>query len=83
MDQNVDYLSIQSQIQQVLDDLLPYIESHGGSVEFVTLKENIVFIRFSGTCVHCPLSFYTVTNGIERHIKAQIPWIKAVEVIEN
>lgn len=70
------------QIQQVIDSLQPYVASHGGLVEFVSLCDNIVTIKFQGTCVECPLSFYTVTYGIERHIKAKLPDIIRVEVAE-
>ena len=73
---------IVAQIQQVLDDLQPYITGHGGRVEFVELKESVVFIRFYGTCLECPLSFYTLTYGIERHIKNKIPSILRVEALE-
>lgn len=71
------------QIESILSDLRPYIASHGGDVSLVKIENNIVFIKFSGTCVSCPLSFYTVTYGIERHIKGKIPEIVRVEVIEE
>jgi len=71
------------QIESILNDLRPYIASHGGDVSLIKIEEGIVFIKFSGTCVSCPLSFYTVTYGIERHIKAKIPEIVRVEVIED
>jgi Fe-S cluster biogenesis protein NfuA len=80
MDASVEAAKIT--IQQVLAELMPYIASHGGNVELVEFKDKIVFIKFYGTCVQCPLSFYTVTYGIERHIKAKIPWIIRVEVVE-
>lgn len=70
------------QIQQVLESMRPYIESHGGSVEFVEWKDSIVFIKFEGTCLQCPLSFYTLTYGIERQIKEKIPCVIRVEAIE-
>lgn len=70
-------------VQQILTDLLPYIASHGGHVELVRIQDSIVFIRFSGACVQCPLSFYTVTYGIERHIKVKLPWIIRVDVVED
>jgi|GEM_PF-724278 len=76
-------IDAQRLIVQILEGLLPYIASHGGNVEFVALRDTVVFIKFYGTCVQCPLSFYTVTYGIERHIKAQISWITRVEVVED
>lgn len=71
------------QIESILNDLRPYITSHGGNVELIKVADGIVFIKFSGACVSCPLSFYTVTYGIERHIKTKIPEIIRVEVIEE
>ena len=70
------------QIQQALDDIQPYIESHGGRVELVEFKDSTVFIKFYGTCVQCPLSFYTLTYGIERQLKIKIPAILRVEAVE-
>lgn len=75
--------SIFLQIESILSDLRPYITSHGGDVSLIRVEDNIVFIKFSGTCVSCPLSFYTVTYGIERHIKTKLPEIVRVEVIEE
>jgi Fe-S cluster biogenesis protein NfuA len=75
--------SVWVQIESILTDLRPYIASHGGDVSLVDLKDGIVFIKFSGACVSCPLSFYTVTYGIERHIKTKISEIIRVEVIED
>lgn len=72
-----------SQIELILSDLRPYITSHGGDVSLIKVEDQIVFIKFTGTCVSCPLSFYTVTYGIERHIKSKIPEIIRVEVIEE
>ena len=71
-----------AQIQQVLEGLQPYIASHGGHVEFVEFKDFVVFIRFYGTCLECPLSFYTLTYGIERHIKDKVPSVLRVEALQ-
>lgn len=70
------------QIQRALDLLQSYIESHGGRVEFVEFKDNIVFVRLHGTCLDCPLSFYTLTYGIERQLKEKIPTILKVDTVE-
>lgn len=77
-----DLTFIVAQIQQVLEGLQPYVTSHGGRIEFVELKDSVVFIRFYGACLSCPLSFYTLTYGVERHIKAKIPSILRVEALE-
>ncbi len=80
--QSSDLTLVISQIQQALEGLQPYISGHGGHVEFVELKDSIVFIRFYGACLQCPLSFYTLTYGVERQIKAKVPSIIRVEALE-
>ncbi|HSW75465.1 MAG TPA: NifU family protein [Candidatus Saccharimonadales bacterium] len=82
MDQ-ADNFEIIKQIQQALDEIQPYIQSHGGRVEFVEFKDSIVFVKFYGTCLQCPLSFYTLTYGIERQLKAKISFISRVETVEE
>lgn len=69
-------------ILQELALLQPYIVSHGGQIDFVELKDSVVYVRLHGTCVECPLSFYTLTYGIERQLKLKIPEISRVEAIE-
>ncbi len=81
MHQQTDF-EIIVQIQQALDAIQPYIESHGGRVELVEFKDSILFIKFYGTCVQCPLSFYTLTYGIEKQLKEIIPSILRVEAVE-
>lgn len=78
---NLKQQDIEKLICQELDKFQPYIASHGGNIEFVELKESVVYVRLHGTCVDCPLSFYTLTYGIERQLKLKIPSITRVEAI--
>lgn len=73
--------NIEQLICQELDQLQPYITSHGGKIEFVEFKESVVYVKLYGTCVQCPLSFYTLTYGIERQLKSKISTISRVEAI--
>lgn len=69
-------------ILQELEELQPYILSHGGRIDFVEFKDSIVYVKLHGTCTQCPLSFYTLTYGIERQLKLKIPTISRVETVE-
>lgn len=64
-------------IAAVLDELRPNIQMDGGDIEFVKFQEGIVYIRFKGACIGCPMSIYTLKMGIEQALKDRIP-----EVIE-
>ena len=57
----------------------PAIRMDGGDAVFVRYENNIVFIRFVGACVHCPISSITLKMGIEESLKQAIPEI--VEVV--
>ncbi len=76
-------LDTEQLISQELDKLQPYIASHGGKIEFVKLQDSVVYVKLYGTCVGCPLSFYTLTYGIERQLKSKISTISRVEAIES
>ena len=78
---NKEQLEI-DQILQEMAALQPYIQSHGGKIDFVKYEDSIVYIKLEGACSQCPLSFYTVTYGIERHLKSKIQTIKSVEILE-
>ena len=65
-------------IQQVLEQLRPTIAMDGGNVEFVSFEQDIVYVRFSGACVGCPMSTLTLKHGIEQAIQAQVPQVSEV-----
>ncbi len=80
--QDQNSAAFEQQIIQELAVLQPYMASHGGRIDFVKYEQAIVYVSLHGTCNQCPLSFYTVTYGIERHLKAKFSCIQRVEVVE-
>lgn len=69
-------------IKQALDDIRPMIQLHNGDVELVEIKDDIVYVKFHGACVGCPISTYTLKLGIEQKIKEVLPRIKEVQAVE-
>jgi len=72
--------SVVERIKQEIKLLEPYASSHGGQIEFDSYEDHTVFVRLRGNCEMCPLSFYTVTMGLEQKLKLVIPEIKRVEI---
>ena len=70
------------QIEQVLDELRPYIQGHGGNVSLVKYEQNIVYISLTGACQTCPFSLITLKLGIEERMKENVPSIESVELID-
>jgi len=70
-------------VAKVLNAIRPSIQADGGDVELVDLTSNgTVRIRLHGACVGCPSSEMTLTEGIERNLKANVPEITAVEAVD-
>ncbi len=69
-------------VNNVLDEIRPYIEADGGYLEFVAidyLKDGpIVMVRLLGACAGCSMSQQTMTMGIEKLVKDKFPEVKSV-----
>jgi len=68
-------------VEEVLDELRPYLMSDGGNVELVDIDGPIVKLRLQGACGSCPSSTMTLKMGIERRLCEQIPEIAEVEQV--
>jgi len=60
------------QVRQELEQMQPYVQSHGGEIELISVEGYNVVIRLKGACDTCPLSFYTVTFGLEQRLQKTI-----------
>ena len=64
-------------VNNVLDEIRPYIEADGGYLEFVAidyLKDGpIVMVRMLGACAGCAMSAQTMTMGIEKLVMQKFP----------
>jgi len=66
-------------VEQVLDEMRPYLMADGGNVELVEIDGPVVKLRLQGACGSCPSSTMTLKMGIERRLREVIPEIVEVE----
>ena len=52
--------SIETRVLRALDNVRPYLRSHGGEVELVSVREGVVRIKLTGSCGSCPSSSLTI-----------------------
>ena len=69
---------MEEKIKETINIIKPYLNSDGGDIEFVSLKDNIVYIKLLGACANCGLIDYTLKDGVECAIKEEIPSVKEV-----
>jgi Fe-S cluster biogenesis protein NfuA len=68
-------------VEQVLDEMRPYLMADGGNVELVDIDGPIVKLRLQGACGSCPSSTMTLKMGIERRLREMIPEVAEVEQV--
>lgn len=73
---------IELSVKAFIEEVKPYVQQHGGDLEYIKCEDNIVYMQIKGACIGCPLSFYTFTMGIEKQLKERIPSIKKIEIVE-
>lgn len=66
--------------EEALEQVRPYIDSHGGAVEVLDAAGGIVRLRLSGSCSGCTASDTTVTESIEQALRETWAGFVAVDV---
>lgn len=66
--------------EAALDEVRPYISSHGGSVEVLDVDAGTVRLKMSGACSGCTSSTDTLRNEIERVLRDRFPGFDRLEV---
>ena len=71
-------LDEQIQVEEALDNVRPYIESHGGGLELLEVDDGIVHVRLSGSCSGCAASAMTLRRGVEESLRQHYDNFKEV-----
>ncbi|PID95711.1 MAG: hypothetical protein CSA94_00165 [Bacteroidetes bacterium] len=74
--------ALEKKVQNVLEQIRPYLQADGGDIEFIELTDDyVVNVMLKGACGSCPYSTMTLKNGVQEAVMKAIPEIKAVEAI--
>jgi Fe-S cluster biogenesis protein NfuA len=66
--------------EAALEQIRPFIHSHGGVVEVLDARGGVVALRMGGACAGCTSSAETLRHGIEEALREHLPGFVAVEV---
>jgi Fe-S cluster biogenesis protein NfuA/nitrite reductase/ring-hydroxylating ferredoxin subunit len=70
---------IHARVRAALDEVRPYLASHGGGVELVGIDGGVVRLRLEGHCNGCPSSTATLELAVHDAIRAAAPEIERIE----
>ncbi len=66
-----------------LEAVQPYLQSHGGDVELVEVREGVAYVRLQGSCNGCSMSAVTLREGVTEALVNGVDEIVTVEVLPN
>lgn len=72
-------VAVETRVHEALEEVRPYLDSHGGGVELVGVEEGVVRLRMHGSCDGCPSSAMTLKLAIEDAIHKAAPDVIEVE----
>ena len=70
---------LEARVRGALDEVRPYLASHGGDVELVSVTDGVVQLRLEGSCSGCPSSTMTLKLAIEDAIHKAAPDVVGIE----
>src|ERR1700759_4530352 len=71
---------LETRLRDALDQVRPYLESHGGNVELISLTGQTARLRLEGTCKSCASSAVTLELAIRQAIEEACPDLPGFEV---
>lgn len=71
-----------TQVETALEQVRPYIHSHGGEVEVLDVVNGVVHLRLSGACQGCAGSAMTLKRGVESALREHFAGFRSIEVHE-
>jgi len=71
---------LETRINEALQKVRPYMDTHGGNVELVSLENGVAKLRLQGSCKGCPSSSATLDLAIKQAIEEACPDLLGLEV---
>ena len=72
-------LDLETRVVRALEEVRPYLQSHGGNVELLGVEEGVARLRMQGSCSGCPSSTVTLKLAIEEAIEKAAPDLEGIE----
>jgi Fe-S cluster biogenesis protein NfuA/nitrite reductase/ring-hydroxylating ferredoxin subunit len=71
---------IEERVQEALDRVRPYMESHGGNVELLGIEDGIAHLQLKGSCDGCGASASTLELAVEKELRDSAPDLLGMQV---
>jgi Fe-S cluster biogenesis protein NfuA/nitrite reductase/ring-hydroxylating ferredoxin subunit len=72
-------LDVETRVVRALEEVRPYLQSHGGNVELLGVEGGVARVRMEGSCDGCPSSAVTLKLAIEEAVLKAAPDLERIE----
>jgi Fe-S cluster biogenesis protein NfuA/nitrite reductase/ring-hydroxylating ferredoxin subunit len=72
-------LDVETRVIKALEEVRPYLQSHGGNVELLGVEGGVARLRMEGSCDGCPSSAMTLKLAIEEAVQKAAPDLEGIE----
>jgi Fe-S cluster biogenesis protein NfuA/nitrite reductase/ring-hydroxylating ferredoxin subunit len=72
-------LDVETRVVRALEEVRPYLQSHGGNVELLGVEGGVARVRLQGSCDGCPSSAATLKLAIEEAVLDAAPDLEGIE----
>jgi Fe-S cluster biogenesis protein NfuA len=71
---------LEERIAEAVDSVRPFLASHGGGVEILSVEDGVARLRLQGSCNGCPASASTLEHALKVAIDEAAPDLLSLEV---
>ncbi len=74
--------NLETKIKLILKLIIaPFLNKDGGDIEFHSVQDDTVFVKFLGKCNGCPYATRTLKEKVEKNLTSYIPEIKKASLV--
>jgi Fe-S cluster biogenesis protein NfuA/nitrite reductase/ring-hydroxylating ferredoxin subunit len=73
-------IPLDTRLRDALEKIRPYMQSHGGNVELLSLENDFARLRLQGACKTCPSSAVTLELAVRHAIEEACPDLAGFDV---
>jgi len=73
-------VSLEERVTEAIESVRPFLASHGGGVDILSIEDGVARLRLQGSCNGCPASASTLEHALKEAIDEAAPDLLALEV---
>lgn len=70
--------TIETQIENVLDKVRPFLNRDGGDIELIGFKDGVAYVTMTGACEGCSYALDDIASGVDIILCEEVPGVTQV-----